>query len=522
MPTRLGIELSSAACRIVEIDGSLDFNRDHSETRLTGFAMLPPGGTELGARLSSLRGRKATVVVWAPGANHRSVVVADGVYERMRSNARSAVEAAGRSTSNALCDIAPVADFSPDDAATPGRRGRRVVVLASAPAGEVASMLRPLIRAGIRVDRVLTPAAALVSLAHTRRSFLRTGEPETYEVYVALDETAGSVAVIREGTLIAATGLPWGFVEEHYGQRVLRGRDEIAARLAGDLAIFLADGGLDHASLQHVCLASGFPELRSAAMKLMERLDVEVEPLDSLFAINGAELPECAGDCREYVPALRLAWAAAAHDKPLIDLLRHRRWQALHARMAFAAVISGLAAGLALGVAIQDQWRPARAPRALAVLKASAIPLELVTLPPSHPDTPLPRPSPLRIPTIFRVPAPPPSRNQVADSSPAHTTPVAQPPVVAPAPTPRPPAVSRPEPLPAAQPPDDDSPLPFDAVLETVLVGPDRRLALIDGRIVAPGDIVRGARVVEITASEVLLRDERGRLRRLTPAGQAR
>ena len=58
--------------------------------------------------------------------------------------------------------------------------------------------------------------------------------------------------------------------------------------------------------------------------------------------------------------------------------------------------------------------------------------------------------------------------------------------------------------------------LPFDAVLGTILYSPDRKLAIVDGRIVGVGDEVRGARIVEITPRAVLLRDAQGRLRRLT------
>ena len=41
--------------------------------------------------------------------------------------------------------------------------------------------------------------------------------------------------------------------------------------------------------------------------------------------------------------------------------------------------------------------------------------------------------------------------------------------------------------------------LPFDASLQTILFGPERRLAIVDGRIVGEGDEIKGARVVEIT-----------------------
>jgi hypothetical protein len=66
----------------------------------------------------------------------------------------------------------------------------------------------------------------------------------------------------------------------------------------------------------------------------------------------------------------------------------------------------------------------------------------------------------------------------------------------------------------AAPPPE--AAVPFDAVLGTILYSPDRKLAIIDNRIVGVGDEVRGARVTEITPGAVLLRDGQGKLRRLT------
>jgi hypothetical protein len=60
--------------------------------------------------------------------------------------------------------------------------------------------------------------------------------------------------------------------------------------------------------------------------------------------------------------------------------------------------------------------------------------------------------------------------------------------------------------------------LEFEALQGTILYSPDRKLAIIDGRIVAPGDEIRGARIVAITSNVVLLRDGQGRLRVLTMA----
>jgi hypothetical protein len=61
--------------------------------------------------------------------------------------------------------------------------------------------------------------------------------------------------------------------------------------------------------------------------------------------------------------------------------------------------------------------------------------------------------------------------------------------------------------------------LPFEAVLGTILYSPDRKLAIVDGRIVGVGDEVRGAYVSDITPTAVFLRDAQGRLRRLAMSG---
>ena len=58
MATRVGIELSPAACRIVEIDAGLAWRGAQGDTRVRSFAVLPPSGPELRAKLASLRRRR--------------------------------------------------------------------------------------------------------------------------------------------------------------------------------------------------------------------------------------------------------------------------------------------------------------------------------------------------------------------------------------------------------------------------------------------------------------------------------
>jgi hypothetical protein len=124
--------------------------------------------------------------------------------------------------------------------------------------------------------------------------------------------------------------------------------------------------------------------------------------------------------------------------------------------------------------------------------------------------------------TVVRAPAPPPQ----VDKAPVVMPPVPDVrPVEAPRPAvversqvaPRPPALLRVKPA-----PPPEVALPFDAELGTILFSDNRKLAIVDNRIVGVGDEVRGARVVEITSGAVMLRDSQGRLRRLALGSGAR
>jgi hypothetical protein len=62
----------------------------------------------------------------------------------------------------------------------------------------------------------------------------------------------------------------------------------------------------------------------------------------------------------------------------------------------------------------------------------------------------------------------------------------------------------------------------LEVAVGSILYAPDRRLAIVDGRIVSAGDEVHGARVVDILPGAVLLRDAQGRLRRLALGASGR
>src|SRR5436190_8459560 len=314
MATRVGIDLSPASCRVVEIDAAPAWRRPKGETRVRSFAVLPPSGPETQAKLESLRKRHAAVVVWDVPSDHRQVMVTSGPHESMRAEALGALTAAGLQTYGAWADIAPAS----------GRRDRatrRPVVVALAPGSTLTSALQPLVDAGIRLRTVTTPAMALASMARLRRAF---SVPDAIEVYVALEEEVTCIAVVRGGVLVAARLLAWGYVVHLDALSQQRERDDITTRLAGLLRESVASIGGSSGDIGQVCICGGLPELRSMTAPLMERLDVEVEPLDSLFGINAVLLPEPADEFRERGAELRLAWADAADWPAPINLLRAR------------------------------------------------------------------------------------------------------------------------------------------------------------------------------------------------------
>lgn len=525
MFTRIGIELSPAACRIVEVESGPAWRRD---TRVRSFAVLPPSGPQTLAALASFRRRRTAVVVWGAASGHRQVVVRPGSYEAMRGEAIAALTAAGVATRGMLVDIAP--------AAPPRDATRRSVVVALASASAVRSAMQPLVDAGIRARTVMTPAIALSALMRSRRD---RSDPGAIEAFVALDETATSIALIRNGSLIVTRGLPWGYIDARQPRR----REDIASRLADELAEFFLAAGGSTASVRQVSICGGLPELRSMTVPLMERLDLEVEPLDSLFGIDATQLPRGVSGFQDRIAELRVAWAAAADWPAPLNLLRARHRHRSRIALSRAAVVAGMAAGWGIGWRVAGSpWWQSTAPTPMA---RTAMPAgRPATATPRYASLPLstsaPALAPASAPTT--VTAPPPRRRAPSPPPPVEPPPrvrellASPPPVVRAEPVvslPRPAlltsasapmraaraAESAPRAVAALRPAAasvGETPKAFDAVLGTILYSSERRLAIIDGHIVGLGDEVRGARVVEIGPASVLLRDGEGRLRRLT------
>ena len=358
------------------------------------------------AKLATLRGRKAAVVAWGLPSDHRHVVVTNGSKDGMRREAMAALRDAGVETRGMLGDVI---------AATPHFAGmtHQPVVIAIAAAHEISSAVQPLVDAGVHVQTVVTPPLALASLARMRRAFT---VPDMTEAYVALEESMTSFALMRNGALVAARDVAWGYLKDPSVGAEPLPREEIAARLAGELQHFIGAGEIRHGSETQVCICGSLPELRSMTVPLMERLDLEVETLDSRFTIDAARLPEPTDEFLEQSAELRLAWAVAADWPQPINLLRERQRRQRKTTFAVAAVAAGVAVGVGTGWKIEQSawWRStasrpvARAthsfPRPSAARQTALAPR---STPPKQAPTALmamARPEPAAMPAIVKPP----------------------------------------------------------------------------------------------------------------------
>ena len=492
MPTRLGIEVSRSACRIVELDrtgadGSTTIVRSYSQSTAADAASLAP-----------YRGRHAAVVVWGLHGEYRQAVVASTSYQQMRREAVSVTRQAGVEIRQMLADIAPVGERDAP---------HRTVVVALARTNNVAAALRTFTAAGVKVRSLVTPALALMSLARMRRRLDPATGANIVEAYVALEETTTAIALMKGGALLAARELDWGY-RSAAGVRV---REDAAHRLGDAIEGFLADCGLRPNTVSQVCVCGGMPELRNMTLPLMERLDIEVEPIDSLFGIDADHLPEPSDDFRERVAEMRLAWAIAADRHAPIDFLRERRRRMVKTVLMRAAVVAGVATGVGLAWRLQriELFQTASpVPKTTAISTARSAATAARAAPREEP----PVAAALAEPAIAPGPALP------RPSTIARNEPYTPPLRLSPVPEPTAAAASRDrvssQPAPAAS--AKEISIPFEGSLGTILYGSDRKLAIVDGRIVQVGDDVGGARVIDILPDAVLFRDVQGRLRKLS------
>jgi hypothetical protein len=205
---------------------------------------------------------------------------------------------------------------------------------------EVSERLKPIEAAGFQVEGVTTPCGALWSQALLRQS----EAVSEVQAYVALGAKQSAIAIFCRSLLLYARDFDWGYTDGAAGEDSAPDRYELASRLSLELRhSFLYLKQYWDEDVSQVLLAGDMPEIRSLTVPLIERLNVEVETLDTLSGYDLTSLPPGFSD---QIAAFRLASAVALWPSPA-NLLRSHA-EAARAGTSAKWLLTGAAAAVAL------------------------------------------------------------------------------------------------------------------------------------------------------------------------------
>ena len=350
------------------------------------------------------------------------------------------------------------------------------VAFVGASAAEVSARIQPLIDAGIGIDGVSTPALALSSVARLRRDQI----PGVPIALLAIGATRMGLAISRDGVPLFAREIPWGCQEP---DARTPSRDEFVVKLAAELKrSFLFFRQIKRLEVTQCLVCGDYPQLRSLTAPLIMSLDIEIETLDSL---EGFDEPSDA--FRERVAEFRLAWAVAADPAPPINLLPPKilAWPKAARPAAMGAAVAALVVALAIWLFTRPA--PSMRPQPPELLRSRPATVETV--------------DPANI-------SPPPATNLNSESA-RDQDPVATPGTAA---TLQQTPTERPRQTPTEPP---AGPATAEPVVRLILFSAERRVALIDTRIVSVGDQLSAGRVVAIERDAVVIQTSAGETRRL-------
>jgi hypothetical protein len=370
----------------------------------------------------------------------------------------------------------------------------------------VQPLLAPLQAAGFRVQRVVSPCNALAALAR-----IRTPRPDGAMGWLAVDRAGVAIVIARPGEVLYSHAFNWdSSIGATGSQARMLQRYSLVAFLAPELRRAIAAAREKNARVDSIITCGNLPDLRSLTMPLIEELDLEVETLDSLDGLAFA--PEMHDRLTELAPAIRMACAGAATRParpPAVAPTAAPRPAAAAAqgRNVTGWLLSGAGAALLVAVGgIGWFWYSQRLHRH----SQAAVAASMKT--PGSSASPGPRPSapsaPRRPEQLAQrppaAPQPPAARTKPQNAAPA------APPVLQRVTGVRPqsPKVIRGSSRPLHPPaPLLDDPLPQ---ISTILVSPERRFAMVNGRAVTVGDHVGQRVVTAIEPRTVVFREPSG------------
>jgi hypothetical protein len=306
-------------------------------------------------------------------------------------------------------------------------------------------------------------------------------------------------------------------------------RYSLVAHLAPELQRAMTAVASSHgARIDTIVTCGNVPDLRSLTMPLIEELDVEVETLDSL---DGLDAPAGIRDrLGELAPATRLATAAALAPRDTSATTPVAALAAAAAVIAAAGTWYWYTQQRAQAPSTGSGQAPAKTTSSPApppvpsptVTKPSASP----TMPSSTPPNPRATAQQAAAPLAPKKASTPPPPSRPAPTSGATAGAVATTKANAPATAASPPA-SKPAPAasavkPAPRPADKphaSAPAPAGTIepltdplptVNTILVSPERRFAVLNGRVVSVGDAIGPRVVAAIEPREVVLQEPSG------------
>jgi Tfp pilus assembly protein PilN len=358
---KVGIELSATRCVLVEAQAGGTGRRrvaaDGEVVRVRSFATIPYGSSSPDSLTAELRGllaaktssRDCWVALWGVRSSHHFMMLPPAKRWRVEALARRDARRGGAAAQIEAAD-ATIGVALGGMRESPSRVLQREVSAVVASSADIRASVQPLIDAGFIVGGVTTPGLALCSVARRRRGAV----PGAASAYVAILPFAMALAIVRDGLLLFAREITWGYEGEH-GKRYPAplGPEPLAESLSSELRrsfLFFKQSSKQNVSELRLC--GSLPDLRALTAPMIRALDVEVETLDSLEGVDAEALPEPAGLFREQMADLRVAWALSADPEPPVNLLpaalrrpagAHRRRLLVGAGMAAAVVVAALA-----------------------------------------------------------------------------------------------------------------------------------------------------------------------------------
>ena len=375
---RTGIDLSSIRCNVVDAQSSgrrrkgepAAFRVHHfaSITHLDNTEALTEELKTLAARGSF--SRRTWVNLWDVRSSHQYLLLPSAPDAELESRARRH----GASVLGMSDLDVTVSTSIGGTRGEPGHHPKREVSFFAAGSDDIRARLRPIVEAGFLVEGVTTPCGALWSQARLRRAAL----PGEVHAHVALGVSQSALGIFGDGALLYARDLNWGYAAAPAGTTAAQDRDMLSDRLSLELRrSFLYLKQYWEQDVSQVLLCGDMPEIRSLTAPLIERLNIEVETLDTLEGFDTGTLPD---GFAERASTLRLA-SSIAVEPPPVNLLPVEVTASRTSKSGQRIVAMGSAAAVVLGAFLYGQARGTRisAERELETVRSEVAALRLQT-----------------------------------------------------------------------------------------------------------------------------------------------